>query len=305
MARRVTRHTGRVGEVWGRLVSWGRRLTQGVARHKVIAAVLTAGFGAVVAAFWTFVIDTASEKIAGDKAPVGVTVLPFGDLGYELGLPGDPPVADWSARSKDSELGVVGWAKSHGGGELKTVRRRVVLTGGDRTVVVVGLKARVVGRHPTLPVVVDLTKFGALSLVSIASIDLDAAEPIAVKLLSDEEAGTLAVSGTATTRPEPFFAKQTLSLVKNEPATIDVWIESGGCDCDFELVLDMVVDGARREQVISDADGEPFRVGVGTVEGGENYYELGSCDASVSASSSNALVSQATGRAPGKCLVLG
>jgi hypothetical protein len=212
----MTRHTWPVGDLWARLVGWGRRLVASIGRHKVVAGVLTAGFGAVVAAFWSFVIDTATDKITGDKAPVGVTVLVgYSELGYQLALPGEPPVGDWSAKSQDA-LGVVGWAKSHGGAELNVVRRRLVLTGGSQTVVVVGLKGRVVGHHQALPVVVDLSKFGALSNVSAASIDLDAADPIAVKL-PDEEAGSLSTSGAP--KSEPFFARQTLSLVSNEPAT--------------------------------------------------------------------------------------
>lgn len=282
--------------MWGRLVDTGRRVTQGIARHKMIAGVLTAGFGALVAAFWTFVIDTASEKIAGDKAPVGVTVLAYSDVGYVLALPGDPPVSDWSAKSNGTELREIGWAKSHGGGELSVVRRRIVLTGGDETVVVVGLRARVVSRHEALPVVVDLSNFAAFGLVSVAEIDLDESDPIAVKYLDDADPAGIG---------EPFFAKQTLSLVKNEPATVDVWMTSDTCDCDFELVLEMVVDGTRREQIIRDADGKPFRIGVGRSDTGANYYELGSCDPSDPARKANALVSHADGAAPAKCLPLG
>jgi hypothetical protein len=222
----------------------------------------------------------------------------YSELGYQLALPGEPPVGDWSAKSQDA-LGVVGWAKSHGGAELNVVRRRLVLTGGSQTVVVVGLKGRVVGHHQALPVVVDLSKFGALSNVSAASIDLDAADPIAVKL-PDEEAGSLSTSGAP--KSEPFFARQTLSLASNEPATVDVWMQSSSCDCDFELVLQLVVDGAQREQIVHDADNRPFRIGVGHEDSATSFYELGSCDASDSA---NALVSLADGAAPRKCLPLG
>jgi hypothetical protein len=107
-------------------------------------------------------------------------------------------------------------------------------------------------------------------------------------------------SGSSSTR------SSAISLTPSEPQPIDVVIGTSKCDCDFELVLDLVVNGEQRQQTVRDVDGQPFRIAARPatakpITGG--YHQIGSCDPDSTAK--DALVWNEHGDpAAGACLAL-
>jgi hypothetical protein len=173
------------------------------------------------------------------------------DTGFTFGFGGPaPPVAGFTEPTDSDDFAPARWAHRNGGSELGVIQRRVVFQAGEKGVVVNDVRARIVKRHTAPASVVKKPSFAVIQGITYAAIDLDSAQ---------KEADTYELGGEIGS---PFFAAQTVALAPGESQTFNFYFMSSKCDCDFELVADVLVDGKQHDVVIRDRDGKPFSIGV-------------------------------------------
>jgi hypothetical protein len=141
------------------------------------------------------------------------------------------------------------WAPSNGGVQVETAANKIVVQGRRPGVVsIVGMRAHVLSRsQPIAGTLLFSPPQGPSANVSLG-FDLDA--PDLTARMVDED-------GVLSKRP--YFASHQVTVSKGESIAFSVAASTKACDCTWEAVLDLVVEGTRKPWVVRPSNG-PFRV---------------------------------------------
>jgi hypothetical protein len=141
------------------------------------------------------------------------------------------------------------WMKKHGAVDHLTFFKVTVQGQVDAAVSIEDIRAHIVDRAPIIANGTFVECFtGGVNPIESLHYDLDGQG-------SSEPYGVTENGGYSTT---PYFEDNTVTLAKNESETFRVDATACGCDCNWELVLDLTVDGKPHEVHVRQPNGDLF-----------------------------------------------
>jgi hypothetical protein len=214
--------------------SWFEALLRGP--RFIITTVAVVLVGMIVPIGWNFIGNQIGEPIAVrvEADPEGV-----GDLSWALtnvirprGL--GPPVDLNHLQSR--------------GIKVRENSHKVIVTGQrSYPILVTGMRARVLGQAPAARgTLVSLRMQGGTEKSVRVGFDLDASHPVA----REDNYGRLG---------RPYFSSHHVSLANGESAVFEVMAYARTASFDWEILLELLVDGQREQRVVRPDDG-PFRL---------------------------------------------
>jgi hypothetical protein len=141
------------------------------------------------------------------------------------------------------------WARSNGGTDVGVSHIKLVVTGRrNNPVLITGMRAHVLRRDEPLQQTLFWGASEGVADTINLGFNLDEVNPVARRIAADLES-----------LEEPYFANHAVTVGKGEQLVFNIVARTQRCDCLWEIVLDMVVDGKAVTMTVKD-DAEPFRV---------------------------------------------
>jgi hypothetical protein len=232
--------------------SWPRRWLQRPATW-VITVSLAALIGAIAQWLPSRYGPIVEDRLSGE-APLHVLAHyeRQADQGVTWAIPQQLEVSSPEAPLDFASSGIEAfdrWVTSNGGIDVGVSHIKLVVTGRrNQPVVITGMNAHVLRRaEPLRKTLFWGASEGSADTINVG-FNLDEVNPIARRVAEDLE--SLA---------EPYFANHAVTVAKGEQLVFNIVARTDRCDCLWEIVLNMVVDGKAITMTVRDTT-EPFRV---------------------------------------------
>lgn len=220
-------------------------------------------FGAIGSNIVDRIFDDTVERLTGvDALRANVRRDPYqGSDGFTVATKTAQSVEGKLDQVKDC-AGLYQSAKEAGAVDVGRLVSNVMLEGTThRGVAIVDIRAEIVDRGPLLAgAMVHCQPAGSVGSIGL-SLDFDEANPLARRVSEGEDDG------------DPYFERgDTITLEKGEMEPLQVTATISQGYVEWNLAIDVLVDGAEETIVIDDEDGRPFQLTAGPEGLAYDYY---------------------------------